>query len=104
MTDLGSLPPDDRMMVEGLYWWGVPSLFRCPVDADPAACDLALVGVPHASGNASTERDQLAALASARGHAPVDDPTPRRRTRWRSLSLPRRLARVPRPDGTLAPR
>jgi guanidinopropionase len=55
---LDELDPGDRMMVEGLYWWGVASLFRCPVDADPAACDLALVGVPHASGNASTERDQ----------------------------------------------
>lgn len=52
------LDPADRMMVEGLYWWGVPSLFRCPVDPDPSACDIALVGVPHASGNASTERDQ----------------------------------------------
>ena len=58
VTDLGSLPPDDRMMVEGLYWWGVPTLFRCPVDPDPAACDIALVGVPHSSGNGSTERDQ----------------------------------------------
>ncbi|MFN8185906.1 MAG: arginase family protein [Gaiellales bacterium] len=52
------LDPRDRMMVEGLYWWGVPSLFRCPVDPDPAACDIALVGVPHSSGNGSTERDQ----------------------------------------------
>jgi guanidinopropionase len=52
------LDPRDRMMVEGLYWWAIPSLFRCPVNADPAACDIALVGVPHASGNASTERDQ----------------------------------------------
>jgi len=55
---LDELDPSDRMMVEGLYWWGVPSLFRCPVDPDPAVCDIALVGVPHASGNASTERDQ----------------------------------------------
>jgi guanidinopropionase len=46
------------MMVEGLYWWGPATLFRCPVDPDPEACDVALVGVPHASGNASTERDQ----------------------------------------------
>lgn len=52
------LDPRDRMMVEGLYWWGVASLFRCPVDPEPANCDVALVGVPHASGNASTERDQ----------------------------------------------
>jgi guanidinopropionase len=55
---LDELEPGDRMMVEGLYWWGPATLFRCPHDADPAACDIALVGVPHASGNASTERDQ----------------------------------------------
>ncbi|MCC6221883.1 MAG: arginase family protein [Thermoleophilia bacterium] len=55
---MGELTPGDRMMVEGLYWWGPATLFRCPVDPDPAACDVALVGVPHASGNASTERDQ----------------------------------------------
>ena len=55
---MDELDPRDRMMVEGLYWWGVPSLFRCPVDPDPAACDIALVGVPHSSGNGSTERDQ----------------------------------------------
>ena len=55
---LDELDPGDRMMVEGLYWWGPATLFRCPVDPDPANCDIALVGVPHASGNASTERDQ----------------------------------------------
>ena len=55
---LDELEPGDRMMVEGLYWWGPATLFRCPVDPDPASCDVALVGVPHASGNASTERDQ----------------------------------------------
>jgi len=53
--DLGD---DDKMMVESLYWWGVPSLFRCPVVADPAECDIALVGVPHSTGNGTTERDQ----------------------------------------------
>jgi guanidinopropionase len=55
---LEELDPGDRMMVEGLYWWGPATLFRCPVDPDPSACDVGLVGVPHASGNASTERDQ----------------------------------------------
>lgn len=44
--------------MNGLYWWGVPTLFRCQHDADPANCDIALVGVPHSSGNGSTERDQ----------------------------------------------
>jgi guanidinopropionase len=48
----------DRMMMETLYWWGVPTLFRAPHDPDPRNCDIALVGVPHSSGNGSTERDQ----------------------------------------------
>jgi len=48
----------DRMMVETLYWWGVPTLFRAPNDPDPRNCDIALIGVPHSSGNGSTERDQ----------------------------------------------
>ena len=48
----------DRTMVENLYWWGIPSLFRCPIETDPAGCDIALVGVPHSTGNGTTERDQ----------------------------------------------
>jgi guanidinopropionase len=48
----------DRLMMETLYWWGVPTLFRAPFDPDPANCDIALIGVPHSSGNGSTERDQ----------------------------------------------
>lgn len=49
---------DDMLLLEALSWWGVPSLFRCPVDPDPSHCEIALVGVPHSSGNGSTERDQ----------------------------------------------
>ncbi|MEO0620973.1 MAG: arginase family protein [Pseudomonadota bacterium] len=48
----------DARMMENLYWWGIPSLFRCPIETDPAACDIALVGVPHSTGNGTTERDQ----------------------------------------------
>lgn len=48
----------DRMMMDTAYWWGVPTLFRAPHDPDPANADIALVGVPHSSGNGSTERDQ----------------------------------------------
>ena len=48
----------DRSQVEMLQWWGVATLFRAPLDPDPAHADIALVGVPHASGNYSTERDQ----------------------------------------------
>ena len=47
-----------RRSAESWYWWGIPTLFRCPWNEDPAACDIALVGVPHSSGNGSTERDQ----------------------------------------------
>ncbi|MCA0432523.1 MAG: arginase family protein [Proteobacteria bacterium] len=47
-----------RKSAESWYWWGIPTFFRCPWNEDPAACDIALVGVPHSSGNGSTERDQ----------------------------------------------
>lgn len=47
-----------RRSSESWYWWGIPTFFRCPWNPDPAACDIALVGVPHSSGNGSTERDQ----------------------------------------------
>lgn len=26
----------DRRLMETLYWWGVPTLMRCPADPDPA--------------------------------------------------------------------
>ena len=41
-----------------LEWWGIPTMFRCPHDTDPKNSDIALVGVPHSSGNGTTERDQ----------------------------------------------
>ena len=47
-----------KRSVNNWYWHGVPTLFRCIHDEDPANCDIALVGVPHLSGNGSTERDQ----------------------------------------------
>ncbi len=39
-------------------WWGIATMFRCPHDTDPKNSDIALVGVPHSSGNALTYRDQ----------------------------------------------
>mgnify|MGYP000392047059 FL=1 len=48
----------DQIMMETLYWWGIPTLFRCKNDPDPKNCDIALVGVPHSTGNGTTERDQ----------------------------------------------
>lgn len=47
----------DRSMMENLYWWGIPTLFRCP-NAGPEGADIALAGVPHSTGNGTTERDQ----------------------------------------------
>ena len=47
----------DKSMMENLYWWGVPTLFRCP-HGDFSEADIALVGVPHSTGNGTTERDQ----------------------------------------------
>ena len=49
--------PEDRMM-ENLYWWGVPTLFRAPLSDDPSSCDIALIGAPQSTGNGTTERDQ----------------------------------------------
>lgn len=47
----------DRSMMENLYWWGIPTMFRCP-QGEPDRHDIALVGVPHSTGNGTTERDQ----------------------------------------------
>ena len=44
-------------MMSNLYWWGIPTLFRCPNEQAPGN-DIALVGVPHSTGNGTTERDQ----------------------------------------------
>ncbi len=49
---------DHKAFMDALYWWGIPTLFRAPHDPDPAACDIGLVGVPHSTGNGTTERDQ----------------------------------------------
>ena len=49
---------DNSAMMNGLYWWGVPTLFRCPHKPEPEGCDIALVGVPHSTGNGTTQRDQ----------------------------------------------
>lgn len=49
--------PYQTSMMENLYWWGIPTLYRCP-NLPPEGQDIALVGVPHSSGNGTTERDQ----------------------------------------------
>ena len=49
---------NDELMMETMYWWGIPTLFRCEHNSNISECDIALVGVPHSSGNGTTERDQ----------------------------------------------
>ena len=49
---------DQQRLMDGIYWYGIPTLFRCPHDADPANADIGLVGVPHSTGNGTTQRDQ----------------------------------------------
>lgn len=56
-SDDDSLAAAKRDM-ERWYWWGIPTFFRCPWNEDPKASDIAVIGVPHSSGNGSTERDQ----------------------------------------------
>lgn len=55
---IGGASDDQQKLMDALYWWGVPTLFRAPHDPDPSHCDIALVGVPHSTGNGTTERDQ----------------------------------------------
>ncbi|MEM7426956.1 MAG: arginase family protein [Pseudomonadota bacterium] len=48
----------EQGVLETTYWWGLPTLFRCPHDPDLANCDIGLVGIPHSAGNGTTEHDQ----------------------------------------------
>ena len=47
-----------RKEMERWYWWGIPTFFRAPWNEEPGAGEIAVLGVPHSSGNGSTERDQ----------------------------------------------
>jgi len=48
----------DNSMMENLYWWGVPTFFRCKHESLSKQHDIAIIGVPHSTGNGTTERDQ----------------------------------------------
>ncbi len=48
----------EQGVLETTYWWGVPTLFRCPHDPDLSNCAIGLVGIPHSAGNGTTEHDQ----------------------------------------------
>ena len=49
---------DQQRLMDGIFWYGIPTLFRCDYDPDPNNADIALVGVPHSTGNGTTQRDQ----------------------------------------------
>ncbi|MGI9374157.1 MAG: arginase family protein [Hyphomicrobiales bacterium] len=57
-------------VLEGTYWWGIPTLLGAPHDADLTNCDIALVGVPHSTGNGTTERDQHLGPRAVRNVSP----------------------------------
>ncbi|OED36332.1 agmatinase [Chromatiales bacterium (ex Bugula neritina AB1)] len=56
MADTTEFTPEQ--MMDSLYWWGVPTLFGCEHHQRLDEIDIALLGVPHAAGNGTTERDQ----------------------------------------------
>ena len=63
MTDAGepnenTTLDDQQRLMNGIFWYGIPTLFRCEHDDDPANADIGLVGVPHSTGNGTTQRDQ----------------------------------------------
>ena len=35
------LSKEDQIMMETMYWCGIPTLFRCKNDPDPKNCDIA---------------------------------------------------------------
>ncbi len=66
MNSEQKLSSDQNVFMKNLYWWGVPTLFGCPHSEDLSECDIALVGVPHSTGNGTTERDQHLAPRAVR--------------------------------------
>ena len=49
---------DQQKLMDAIYWHGIPTLFRCPYDSNPGNADVGLIGVPHSTGNGTTQRDQ----------------------------------------------
>ena len=46
------------LMMDTMYWWGIPSFYKCPIKDISYNSDIVFVGVPHSTGNGTTERDQ----------------------------------------------
>jgi len=49
---------DQQKLMDAIYWHGIPTLFRCNHDSIPGNSDIGLIGVPHSTGNGTTQRDQ----------------------------------------------
>ena len=83
----------DRSMMENLYWWGIPTLFRCP-NLPAEGQDIALVGVPHSTGNGTTERDQHLGPRAVRRKRPHASRVAQALSQ--QASAPRNVIRVPK--------
>ena len=49
---------EDKIMMETLYWWGIPTLFRCKNDPDPKNCDIGFCGGAGCS-DSSTRKNHI---------------------------------------------
>lgn len=57
----------DELMRQGLYWWDIATFYRCAIERDPSNCDIALVGVPHSTGNGTTRDYPHRGMLARRG-------------------------------------
>ena len=57
-------------VLRGTYWWGMPTLLGADYDPEPSNAQIALVGVPHSTGNGTTERDQHLGPRAVRNVSP----------------------------------
>ncbi|MFN8162087.1 MAG: arginase family protein [Solirubrobacterales bacterium] len=48
----------DELSMRWLHWWGPATFFGAEHRPDPAGLDIGVLGVPHSTGNGSTQRDQ----------------------------------------------
>ncbi|MGI9433308.1 MAG: arginase family protein [Geminicoccaceae bacterium] len=57
-------------VLKGTYWWGLPTLLGAQHDPVPGNSDIGLIGVPHSTGNGTTERDQHLGPRAVRNVSP----------------------------------
>jgi len=65
-----ALEEASKLQLSLTNWWGIASFFRCPLESDPERADIAIVGVPHSTGNGTTERDQHLGPRAVRNVSP----------------------------------